>query len=92
MNNMSSQTNNAAEKWYFVTTLSDGEAFKIKELNIWNYKWKLLTPQVEVVDPHYKQKFYFNEFQITDGKTTVNFVAGEFSNTIFGIYLKESNN
>ena len=74
--------------WYFIKTISDGETFKIKNLNIWDYEWKTINRQVEVIDPLYKQKYYFHEFQITDGKTTVNFVAGEFSNTIFGLYLK----
>ncbi len=77
------------ENWYFNKTISDGETFKIKNLNIWDYEWKTINRQVEVIDPLYKQKYYFDEFQITDGKTIVNFVAGEFSNTIFGIYLKD---
>lgn len=92
MNGLNSETTNPREEWHFVTTLCDREAFRVKNLNLWDYKWNLVTPRVEVTDPHYKQKFYFNEFQISDGKTTVNFVAGEFSNTIFGIYLRESHN
>lgn len=92
MSGLHSETTKPRDEWHFVTTLCDGEAFTVRDLNLWDYEWNLVTPRIEVTDPHYKQIFYFNEFQITDGNTTVNFVAGEFSNTIFGIYLKESNN
>jgi len=67
--------------WRFEKTVSDGEEYKINGINIWDFKWEETGEKIMIKDPIYG-KFY--SFDIL-------FAAGEFSNCVWGIYLKENN-
>ncbi len=67
----------------------DGEEFRINGANIWDLKWKNIRNNVEVIDPNYHNKYYFDEYEIEIKSKKINFVAGEFSNLIWGFYVKD---
>lgn len=76
--------------WKHFATVIDGEKFEIQGLNIWDFKWENTNKEVRVKDPLYKKEFCFNIYKIQNAGLEVMFVAGEFSNCIWGIYMKES--
>ncbi|WP_297982594.1 hypothetical protein [uncultured Chryseobacterium sp.] len=75
--------------WYFAKVITDAETFTISGLNVWDYHWKILSTNHEVIDPIYKSKYLFDEYEIENNGTKVNFIAGEFSNTVWGFYVKD---
>jgi hypothetical protein len=77
--------------WRFEKTVSDGEEFKINGINIWDFKWEETGEKIRVKDPVYGQFYSFNVFKIQNKDIEILFVAGEFSNGVYGIYLKGNN-
>ena len=75
--------------WKHLATVIDGEKFEIQGLNIWDFKWQNTNKVVKVKDPLYNKEFFFNAYRIQNSGIEVTFVAGEFSNCIWGIYLEE---
>ena len=67
----------------------DGEDFQIFGKNIWSYHWEILERNNEVIDPIYKNKYYFDKYEIDLENDKFHFVAGEFSNMIWGFYVKD---
>ncbi|NAW51502.1 hypothetical protein GNY06_08965 [Elizabethkingia argentiflava] len=76
-------------QWKFAIALHENEEYKIKGLNIWNFSWNCVDKKVEVQDPYEGNVYYFKEYEIENENEKVNFVAGEFSNLMVGIYLKD---
>ncbi len=76
------------EDWQFYTSVIDGEELRINGLNIWAYPWKDLRQYLNVKDPIYGQDHVMGIYEVSDGQITVQFAAGEFSNMVWGIYLK----
>ncbi|MDT7830940.1 hypothetical protein RQM59_01030 [Flavobacteriaceae bacterium S356] len=74
------------KKWRHFTTVADGEYFLIDEINIWDHKWIDTKQKVNIRDPLYNQKYTFSIFEIQDGNKIIKFIAGEFSNCVWGIY------
>ena len=87
--NLFNKKKSKSEHWYFAKCISDGDEFRIYGLNIWDLDWKLIRNKVEIIDPNYHNKYYFDEYEIEINNSKVNFVAGEFSNLIWGFYLKD---
>jgi hypothetical protein len=77
------------DKWEHLKTLVDGERFEINGCNIWESEWKDTGEQIRIKDPLYGRVFTFTVYQIINEQTTVKFAAGEFSNCVWGIYLKK---
>lgn len=75
--------------WKNKAILGDGERYEINGLNIWDYEWKFTGQSITVKDPIYKKSFLFQVFEITDGDLNIRFAAGEFSNSIYGIYTEQ---
>ncbi len=75
------------KKWRFLQSVADGEEFHINGLNLWEHEWKPLYNSIHVKDPLYGEDHTMYVYEITDGTVTVLFAAGEFSNTVWGIYL-----
>lgn len=75
--------------WKHYKTVVDGEACLVEGVNIWNYEWKNTYEIIAVIDPIYSVKKSFHKFFIELENKNVYFVAGEFSNCIWGIYLKQ---
>ncbi len=72
-----------------IRTLADGERFEINGLTIWDHTWKNTGERIQIKDPLYGQDHTFTVYEISDEQTSVTFAAGEFSNCVWGIYLKK---
>ena len=77
--------------WKFVKTIVDYEKFEINGINIWDFKWEATDEKIKIKDPLYGQFYTFNVFKIQNKDIEILFVAGEFSNGVYGIYLRENN-
>jgi hypothetical protein len=77
------------DKWEHFKTIFDGERFEINGLNIWDNNWKDTGKRINIKDPLYGQDFIFTVYEIINGQTTVEFAIGEFSNCVWGVYLKK---
>ncbi|MDV3805997.1 hypothetical protein CMU35_12690 [Elizabethkingia anophelis] len=75
--------------WKFAKALDENEEYKIDGLNTWSFYWNCVNKKVEVKGPYEGHVYYFKEYVIEDKGRKVNFVAGEFSNSKVGIYLKD---
>ena len=75
--------------WKFAGAAPDGQSFKIGGLDVWQYTWRDTKEWVHVVDPLYHQDFTFSVYEIASADRTVFFAAGEFSNCMWGFYVRE---
>lgn len=74
--------------WNYVATIFDGEKFEIQGLNIWDFEWKSTDEKINIKDPLYGQNYSFDIYKIQTIANEIVFAAGEFSNNVWGIYLK----
>jgi len=79
---------NPSPDWEFLGAVPDGEPFQIGGLDVWKHKWKDTSERVHVKDPHHHQDFTFDVYEISGEGKTITFAAGEFSNCIWGFYIK----
>lgn len=78
-----------SDTWQHTRTITDGEPFEINGLNIWNNDWKNTGKCIQIKDPLYGQDYTFPVYEINNGQTSATFATGEFSNCVWGIYLKK---
>lgn len=81
-----SDTNN---HWEHVKTVTEGELFTINGLNIWDHEWKDTGERIKIKDPLHAQEFTLSIYEITHDHIKAQFATGEFSNNVWGIYLKK---
>jgi hypothetical protein len=62
------------------------EKFEIEGINVWAQKWKDYGITSEVIDPKYKEPHVFQLYSIMKGDKEIKFLAGEFSNAVWGFY------
>lgn len=74
--------------WQFAGACTDGQCFKIDDINVWKYPWQQLNDVAQVKDPHYGQDFSFSVYQIEQYGKVLVFAAGEFSNNVWGFYTR----
>jgi hypothetical protein len=79
------------DKWEYKKTIIEGEPYIIKGLNIWDSTWNNTGEKIQIKDPIYGQEYVFSIFEITKDQITIPFAAGEFSNSIWGLYEKKTN-
>lgn len=72
--------------WKHKKTCTDGSC-KIFGVNIFDHKWTDTGERVTVTDPLYHQEYEFCVFTVEIKGKTKKFVAGEFSNCVYGFYL-----
>lgn len=77
------------DNWKFASYIEVDKEFKIEGINIWNHYWHCSDRKVEVRSPEEGQVYFFKEYQINNGGQTIRFVAGEFSDSRVGLYLKD---
>jgi hypothetical protein len=75
--------------WKHLKTLRDGEPFKIKEEDIWKIDWQQIDDFVLVKDPLHDDLRIFDLYKIEIKNDDFEFAAGEFSNNIWGFYVKK---
>ena len=74
--------------WIFKTAVIDGHLCEIDGLNIWDYDWFNTREYIGVKDPIYEEVHTINIYQIITANKTISFAAGEFSNMVWGIYVR----
>ncbi|MBE0543234.1 MAG: hypothetical protein IH623_17965 [Verrucomicrobia bacterium] len=75
-------------EWEFAGAAPDGQTFEIGRLDVWKHEWNDTKERARVKDPRYHQEFTFHVYVIIGADKTVAFAAGEFSNCMWGFYVK----
>ncbi|MGI6334336.1 MAG: hypothetical protein ACOX1A_07045 [Saccharofermentanales bacterium] len=75
-----------SKTWQFEVSGIDGNVI-LFGINIFEYEWNNTGESVLVEDPIYHQKFKFPVYTVNIDGESHSFVAGEFSNCIWGFYL-----
>ena len=78
------------EDWIHYKTIVDGEYCGLDGINIWDHKWKSDYEKVVIKDPNYGEEKHFTKYWIEIEDRKIEFVAGEFSNLIYGIYIHKN--
>lgn len=78
-----------SEKWIHINTVTDGEKCDIEGVNIWNSEWNRTGEKIQIKDPLYNQDYNFDVYEIENLNKNIKFAAGEFSNCVWGIYIKK---
>jgi hypothetical protein len=72
-------------KWNFVgSTFND--SFILNGIDVFQEKWISTGKSVQVKDPIYGETKNFGMFLVNVNHTEFSFVAGEFSNNVWGFY------
>jgi hypothetical protein len=74
-------------KWRFIGSTVD-DKFIIDNIDIFKEEWQDTGEVAHVRDPLYDQAFTFNVWKVNKSDNVIIFAAGEFSNNVFGIYVK----
>jgi len=74
--------------WQHEITGFDGNA-KLFGVNIFDYKWERTGQCVAVKDPLYGQDYRFPIYKVIIENQEFEFAAGEFSNCVYGFYIKK---
>lgn len=75
--------------WKFVKSGTE-ENCELFGVNIFHYKWQNTNQKIEVSDPLYHQKYIINIYKVNIEDKIFEFASGEFSNGIYGFYIKEN--
>jgi hypothetical protein len=73
--------------WKFYGASADGEPFLINGQNMWQHTWHPTNETAQVNDPLWNGDFSFPIYQIKTENQIITFATGEFSNTIWGIFI-----
>jgi len=74
--------------WKFVKSGTEGNC-ELFNVNVFDYKWENTRQKISVLDPIYNQKYEITVYETNIGDKIVTFAAGEFSNGVYGFYIKE---
>jgi hypothetical protein len=78
------------ETWIFIGHCFDGVHFEIEGVNVWAHGWQSTGKRAHVGDPLYSwQNYDFPVYTISEKGKTVEFAAGEFSNTVWGFFQRK---
>ncbi|WP_418204034.1 hypothetical protein [Bacteroides sp.] len=72
--------------WQHEITGIDGNTI-LFGVNIFDYQWKTTGQRVKVRDPLYSQEYKFPVYTVVINGEEHKFVAGEFSNCVWGFFL-----
>jgi hypothetical protein len=74
--------------WKYAGTAIENKEFKIDGINVWDYQWQMIDKKVAVKDPQYGNLYSFSIYEIKVNDLKIYFVAGEFSNMVWGFYTQ----
>ena len=74
--------------WQHEVTGFDGNTI-LFGVNIFDYEWKSTGKKIDVKDPLYGQKHRFPIYKVLIDEKEYEFAAGEFSNCVYGFYIKK---
>jgi hypothetical protein len=80
---------NRDSEWEFVGEAPYRQWFGIGGLDVWRHQWKSTRVRALVKDPHSQQDLTFDVSEIRHGDRAVRFAAGEFSNGMWGFYVRK---
>ena len=75
--------------WQFAGASTEGEAFDLKGVHVWEHDWQAEPGEAHVNDPVYGKSYIFNIYSIQDDDQKIEFAAGEFSKGEWGFYTRE---
>ena len=76
--------------WWFVHAGVEGEPALLDGVDVWKHKWQQVPGEMATVtDPLYGQEFQFSVFHISESGRVIEFAAGEFSNSVWGFFLRQ---
>ena len=75
--------------WKFASYIEENKEYKIEGINIWNHDWVCIDRKIQVTGPRTGNPYLFNHYEINTPEKTITFLAGEFSDELMGLYLKE---
>ncbi|WP_395741954.1 hypothetical protein [Prosthecobacter sp.] len=76
------------QDWKFLGSTSEGKAFQLGGLDVWKHEWRDTQERAYVKDPIYHQDFTFHVYEISSTTQVVTFAAGEFSNCMWGFFVR----
>ena len=86
--NIESPTN---QEWKFSGICVGNDKFEIDGVRIWSHEWRPIRNVIAYVkDPSYGQDFTFQVYTVEENGVRVEFAAGEFSNNVWGIYVRKN--
>lgn len=77
-------------EWRFRMLVSEIEKIQIERIYIWKEDWVYTGEIVKVNDPYCGKEYLGRVVKITKNDTTIFFLPIEFSNNVWGIYLKDN--
>lgn len=75
-------------EWKHYKTVIDNEPCFIEGINIWEYEWKTNHESAVVIDSIYQVQKSFRIYCIELENKKIEFAAEEFSNCVWGIYIR----
>ena len=78
-------------KTIYLTTITEEQTFifENESVYIWDKFSSIKDEKVQVYDPIYNQKYMFNIWLLDINNKKIKFAIGEFSNSIYGVFLIE---
>lgn len=73
--------------WRFAGSAAE-DKFIIDGIDIFKEEWENTGEVIQVKDPLYGQEYMFTVWKVQKSDKMIIFAAGEFSNNVFGIYVK----
>ncbi len=76
-------------KTIYLTTITEEQTFIFENVSvyIWDKFSSIIDEKIQVYDPIYNQKFMFNIWLLDINNKKTKFAIGEFSNSIYGVFL-----
>ena len=74
--------------WKFLSVTTEGQYLEVAGVNIWKHKWNTNYESIVVKDPQYRVLKTFTKYWIVNKAQTIEFVAGEFSASVYGVYVR----
>ena len=74
--------------WKFIKTGTE-VGCELFGVNIFEREWENTGEKAKVLDPLYNETHIFTIYNANVENNIVTFVAGEFSNGVYGFYVKE---
>jgi len=79
-------------QWVHVFTSLEGEEREIQGIKIWQHHWQQVKGENALVqDPIHGQSHTFSVYLVRENETVVELAAGEFSNNVWGFYVRNRN-
>ena len=75
--------------WKFVKS-GISENCELFGVNIFDSEWESSEETASAYDSQYHKAFHFNVYNANIGNRIVEFAAGEFSNSVYGFYVRET--